>query len=60
MLQALRGENHDALSRELRVMDRTIAQWREQLLAGGQAPVKRCRGRTPSKDDKLLDTELGD
>ena len=40
VLRALRGEDLDALSRELGVTAGTIAQWREQFLAGGQAAVK--------------------
>jgi transposase-like protein len=40
VLRALRGEDLDALSRELGVTAGTIAQWREQFLVGGQAAVK--------------------
>ena len=40
VLRVLRGEDLDALSRELGVTAGTIAQWREQFLAGGQAAVK--------------------
>ena len=40
VLRALRGEDVDALSRELGVTAGTIAQLREQFLAGGQAAVK--------------------
>src|SRR5215210_1136693 len=40
VLRALRGEDLDALSRELGVTAGTVAQWREQFLAGGQAAVK--------------------
>jgi transposase-like protein len=39
VLRALRGEDLDALSRELGVTAGTLAPWREQLLAGGQAAV---------------------
>ena len=35
-LRALRGEDLDALSRELGVAAGPIDQWREQFLAGGQ------------------------
>ena len=37
VLRALHGEDLDALSRELGVTAGTIAQWREQFLASGQA-----------------------
>ena len=40
VLRALRGEDLDALSRELGVTAGTIAQWREQFLATGQAGLK--------------------
>jgi transposase-like protein len=40
VLRVLRGEDLDALSRELGVTAGTIARWRDQFLAGGQAAVK--------------------
>src|SRR5687768_10525373 len=40
VLRALRGEDLDALSRELGVTAGTIAQWRDQFLASGQAGLK--------------------
>jgi Helix-turn-helix domain len=40
VLRALRGEDLDALSRELGVTAGAIAQWREQFLASGQAGLK--------------------
>jgi transposase-like protein len=40
VLRSLRGEDLDALSRELRVTAATLAQWRECFLAGGQASLK--------------------
>ena len=36
----LRGEDFDALSRELGVTAGAIAAWRDQVLAGGQAAVR--------------------
>jgi transposase-like protein len=36
----LRGEDLDALSRELGVTAATLAGWRDQFLAGGQAAVR--------------------
>ena len=51
VLRALRGEDLDALSRELGVTAGAIAQWREQFLAGGPASVK---GRpADERDDEL-------
>jgi hypothetical protein len=40
VLRALRGEPLDALSRELGVTAGAIAQWRDQVLAAGQAAVR--------------------
>ena len=40
VLRVLRGEDLDALSRELGVTAGTIAQWRELFLASGQAGLK--------------------
>ena len=51
VLRVLRGEDLDALSRELGVTAGTIAQWREQFLAGGQAAVK--IRQADERDDEL-------
>jgi transposase-like protein len=51
VLRALRGEDLDGLSRELGVTAGTIAQWREQFLAGGQAAVK--SRPADERDDEL-------
>ena len=40
LLRMLRGEPLDSLARELGVTAATLAQWREQCLAGGQAALK--------------------
>ncbi len=40
VLRVLRGEDLDALSRELRVAAGAITRWRDEFLAGGQAAVK--------------------
>ena len=40
VLRALRGEDLDALSREVGVTAGAIAAWRDQVLAGGQAAVR--------------------
>ena len=51
VLRVLRGEDLDALSRELGVTAGTIAQWRDQFLAGGQAAVK--SRPADERDDEL-------
>jgi transposase len=40
ILRIMRGEPLDGLARELGVTAATLAQWREQFLAGGQAALK--------------------
>ena len=40
VLRLLRGEELDALSRELGVTAATLAQWRERFLVGGQASLR--------------------
>jgi transposase len=40
ILRMLRGEPFDSLARELGVTAATLAQWREQFLAGGQTALK--------------------
>jgi transposase-like protein len=40
VLRLLRGEELDALSRELGVTAATLSQWRERFLAGGQASLR--------------------
>ena len=40
VLRVLRGEDLDALSRELGVTAGAVARWRDRFLAGGHAAVK--------------------
>ena len=51
VLRVLRGEDLDALSRELGVTAGTLAHWRDQFLAGGQAAVK--SRPADERDDEL-------
>ena len=51
VLRVLRGEDLDALSREVGVTAGTIAQWREQFLASGQAGLK--SRPADERDDEL-------
>ena len=51
VLRALRGEDLDALGRELGVTAGTMAQWREQFLASGQAGLK--SRAADERDDEL-------
>jgi len=59
VLRLLRGEDLDALSRELGVTAATLSSWRDDFLAGGQASLKR-RTPTPEADDNVhLKTLIG-
>ena len=51
VLRALRGEDLDALSRELGATAGAIAQWRERFLAGGQTAV--TSRAADERDDEL-------
>lgn len=51
VLRVLRGEDLDALSRELGVTAATIAAWRDRFLAGGQAAVRSRPG--DERDDEI-------
>ena len=51
VLRVLRGEDLDALSRELGVTAGAIARWRDEFLAGGQAAVK--SRPADARDDEL-------
>jgi transposase-like protein len=52
ILRMLRGEALDSLARELGVTAATLAHWREEFLAGGQAALK---SRAP---DDARDAEI--
>ena len=52
ILRMLRGEALDGLARELGVTAATLAQWREQFLAGGQASLK-SRAPDDARDDEI-------
>lgn len=60
VLRLLRGEELDAVSRELGVTGSTLSSWRDEFLAAGQSGLKT---RTPSEpEDKTHDLKalLGD
>jgi transposase-like protein len=60
VIRLLRGEELDALSRELGVPAATLSKWREQFLAGAVANLK---SRSPSPQDeqtKDLKAMIGD
>ena len=60
MLRLLRGEELDALSRELGVTAATLSSWREAFLAAGQSGLK-SRPATPEQDEtRELKTLIGE
>src|SRR2546423_7043457 len=60
VLRLLRGEELDALSRELGVTAATLSSWREAFLAAGQAGLK-IRESSASDDENLqLKALVGD
>ncbi len=52
VLRLLRGEELDALSRELGVTAATLASWRERFLAAGQASLK--SRPSDDRDEEIL------
>jgi len=60
VLRILRGETLDALSRELRVTVATLAQWRDQFLAGGQSAVRSRPADARDEDLARLRAKIGE
>ena len=60
VLRILRGEALDALSRELGVTAATLAQWRDQFLAGGQAGVRSRPADARDEDLARLRAKIGE
>ncbi len=60
VLRLLRGEDLDAIARELKLKPERIVEWRDALLASGQAGLK-SRG-ADGRDDEIrrLKTKIGD
>lgn len=60
ILRLLRGEELDAVSRELGVTAATLAAWRDDFLAGAEANLK-SRMPTPQDEEILhLKAKIGD
>jgi len=60
VLRLLRGEDLDALSRELGVTAGTLSGWRDDFLSAGRAGLKR-RSPSPEADDNVhLKTLIGE
>lgn len=60
VLRLLRGEELDALSRELGVTAATLSTWRDQFLAGGQANLKSRDVDADDDEKQRLQAKIGE
>ncbi len=60
VLRLLRGEELDALSRELGVTAATLAQWRERFLVGGQASLRSRPADERDEEIHRLQAKVGE
>ncbi len=60
VLRLLRGEELDALSRELGVTAATLSSWREEFLSAGQAGLKTRSKSEPEDDTRDLKALIGE
>jgi len=60
LLRLLRGETLDTLARELGVTAATVAHWREQFLAGGQAGLKSRPADERDEEIQRLRAKVGE
>ena len=60
VLRLLRGEELDALSRELKVTAATLSEWREAFLAAGQSGLKSRNPSPEAAEMQRLKAMIGD
>ena len=60
VLRLLRGEELDALSRELGVTASTLSTWRDDFLAGGQSNLKSRAPEPVEGEARELKTLIGE
>jgi len=61
VIRLLRGEDLDKLSRELGVTAATLASWRDQFVAGGQAHLKSRKVEDPDEEQvRRLQAKIGE
>jgi len=60
ILRLLRGESLDSVARELGVTAATLAQWREQFLAGGQTALKSRPADERDEEIQRLRAKVGE
>ena len=60
VLRIMRGEDLDALSRELKVTTSRLAQWRDRFLAAGQAGLKSRQQDARDEEARRLKQKVGE
>jgi Transposase len=60
VLRILRGEDLDAVSREVGVTAGAVARWRDQVLAGGQAAVRSRAADARDEEIARLRAKVGE
>ncbi len=60
VLRLLRGEDLDAVARELKLKPERIVEWRDKFLAGGQAELKSREADARDDEIRRLKTKIGD
>ena len=60
VLRLLRGEELDAVSRELGVTAATLSSWRDEFLAAGQAGLKSRCAPEPEDNTRELKALIGE
>ena len=60
VLRVLRGEDIDALSRELKVTAARLTEWRERFLAGGRSNLKSREADGRDEENSRLKKKVGE
>ena len=60
VLRLLRGEDLDAVSRELKVKSSSLVKWRDEFLAGGQAHLMSRKPDGRDEENRRLKAKVGE
>lgn len=60
VLRLLRGEELDAISRDLGVRAATLSSWRDEFLAAGQSGLKTRNATEPEENSRDLKELIGE
>ena len=60
VLRLLRGEDLDVVSRELKIKSSSLAKWRDEFLAGGQANLMARAPDPREEENKRLKAKVGE